>query len=133
MKDRICTHCYYVGQPTTQGLGSFAVDALMWMMFFSLSMFSSIFLLMLIPLGWTVYHVAIYRKSTCPKCSRINMVSTTSAKGRKALQGPSVVISYRASEDPERIAEAEANKQPQPNRRAADGQSGERRRAADAS
>ena len=102
MKDRVCTHCYYVGQPTTQGMGSFAVDALLWMIFFSLSMFSSIFLLMLIPLGWTVYHIAIYNTSTCPKCSRLNMVSTTSKKGLNALKGPNVTVSYRASEDPSR-------------------------------
>lgn len=129
MKDRICTSCYYVGQPTTQGIGSFAVDIFMWLMFFSLSMFSSIFPLMLIPLAWTVYHVAIYRKSTCPKCSRINMVSLTSAKGRRALQGPSVVVSYRASEDPERIAEDKTNKQD--NRRDSDKSEEERRRTAD--
>lgn len=113
MKDRVCTHCYHVGQPTTQGMGSFSVDALMWLIFFSLSMFSSVFPLMLIPLGWTIYHIAIYRKSTCPKCGRLNMVSTTSRKGLKALKGPSVVISYSAADDPNRKDET----QPQGERR----------------
>ncbi len=120
MKDRICTHCYHVGQPTTQGIGSFAVDVLMWMIFFSLSMFSSIFPLMLIPVLWTTYHIAIYRKSTCPKCGRINMVSLTSRKGKRALAGPTVVVSYRASEDPERIneeQEEETKQEAQPERR----------------
>ncbi len=102
MKDRVCTHCYHVGRPTTQGMGSFAVDAMMWMIFISLSMFSSIFPLMLIPLGWTIYHIAIYRKSTCPECGRLNMVSMTSKKGRKALRGSDVVISYVAADDPDR-------------------------------
>ena len=83
-------------------MGSFAVDALMWMIFLSLSMFSSILPLMLIPLAWTTYHIAIYRKSTCPECGRLNMVSLTSRKGKKALQGPDVVISYAAAEDPDR-------------------------------
>ncbi|ALP51844.1 hypothetical protein Tel_01085 [Candidatus Tenderia electrophaga] len=114
MKDRICTHCYYVGQPTTQGMGSFAVDALMWLIFFSLSMFSSIFPLMLIPLAWTSYHILIYNKSTCPKCGRLNMVRLESRKGKRALQGPSVKVSYSAAEDPERPDE-----QPQPPRRRA--------------
>ena len=102
MKDRICTHCYHVGKPITQGMGSFAVDALMWMIFLSLSMCSSIFPLMLIPLGWTIYHIAIYRKSTCPECGRLNMVSMTSKKGKKALKGSDVVVSYVAADDPER-------------------------------
>ena len=102
MQDRICTHCYHVGQPITQGMGSFAVDALMWMMFLSLSMFSSVFPLMLIPLGWTIYHIAIYRKSTCPECGRLNMVSMTSKKGKRALKGSDVVISYVAADDPSR-------------------------------
>jgi len=112
MKDRICTNCYHVGQPITQGMGSFAVDALMWMMFLSLSMFSSIFPLMLIPLGWTIYHIAIYRKSTCPECGRLNMVSMTSKKGRRALRGSDVVISYVAADDPDRT-----DVQPQQERR----------------
>lgn len=102
MKDRICTHCYHVGQPVPQGPGSFFVDTLMWLMFFSLSMFSSIFLLMLIPLGWTIYHIMVYNKTTCPECGRLNMVSLTSSKGIKALQGPTVNISYSAAADPER-------------------------------
>ncbi len=130
MKDRICTSCYHVGQPTSQGMGSFAVDIFMWMMFFSLSMFSSIFLLMLVPLAWTTYHVAIYNKSTCPECGRLDMVSLTSAKGKKALAGPSVVVSYRASEDPDRKDEVE---QPQQHRRASDnGEQVGRRRTSDA-
>ncbi len=118
MKDRVCTSCYHVGQPITQGIGSFTVDALIWMTFISMSIFSSIFPLMIIPILWTTYHIAIYRKSTCPKCGRINMVSKTSAKGRRALQGPTVVVSYRASDDPERSGTEEAPQDEQ--RRASD-------------
>ena len=68
---------------------------------------------MLIPLGWSIYHIAIYRKSTCPECGRLNMVSMTSKKGKKALAGSDVVVSYRASEDPSRT-----DVQPQQERRA---------------
>lgn len=110
MKDRICTHCYHVGQPIVQGMGSFAVDMLIWMMFFSLSMMSSIFPLMLIPVAWTVYHIAIYRKSTCPKCERINMVSLTSRKGKRALRGPTVKVTYYDPPDTK-------NSEPENNRR----------------
>ena len=107
MADRICTNCYHVGEPISQGLGSFAVDILMWLMFFSLSMFSSLFVLMLVPLAWTVFHIAVYNKTTCPQCGRLNMVALDSKKGRAALAGPSVVISYSAAADPERSDVAE--------------------------
>ena len=132
MKDRVCTHCYFVGQPTVQGMGSFAVDALMWLIFFSLSMFSSIFPLMLIPLAWTTYHILIYSKSTCPKCGRLNMVSTSSRKGKKALKGPTVLVSYSAADDPNRKDELQSHGERR-GRRASDNvdPAQQRRRAAD--
>ena len=125
MKDRVCTSCYHVGQPTVQGPGSFAVDALLWLVFFSLSMFSSLFPLMLIPLAWTIYHVAVYRKTTCPNCGRLDMVNTNSRKGREALKGPKWKVTYRRP--PEMEGESAAQeRRAQPQRRAAD-----RRRAHD--
>ncbi len=122
MKDRICTYCYHVGQPTTQGVGSFAVDGLIWMMFFSLAMMSSLFPLMIIPVAWTAYHIAIYRKSTCPKCGRINMVSLTSRKGKRALRGPTVKVTY-FSEDG---SEHDTQPAPQQHRRANDRRASDR-------
>ncbi len=101
-KDRICTHCYHIGQPVSQGMGSFFVDGLMWLVFSSLAVLSAFFPLILIPLGWTIYHIAVYRKTTCPECGRLNMVSKTSSKGIKALRGPTVNISYSAADDPNR-------------------------------
>ena len=107
MKDRICTSCFHVGQPTKQGPGSFFVDALIWLSFISLSVLSSIFVLMIIPIAWTTYHIWVYDKTTCPKCGRLNMVSLTSRKGREALQGPKWVVSYKASEE-DQASEEEA-------------------------
>ncbi len=99
MKDRICTSCFHVGKPTKQGPGSFFVDALIWLSFISFSVLSSIFILMIIPIAWTAYHIYLYDKTTCPECGRLNMVSLTSRKGREALQGPKWVVSYKASEE----------------------------------
>ncbi len=98
MKERICTSCYHVGKPIKQGPGSFFVDAMIWMVFISLSILSAIFVLMIIPVVWTLYHLWVYDKTTCPKCERIAMVSLTSRKGREALNGPKWVVSYKAPE-----------------------------------
>ncbi len=98
-KDRICTSCYHIGKPVAQGAGSFFVDALIWLSFISLSILSSFFILILIPISWTVYHIAVYRKTTCPKCERLDMVSMTSRKGLEALKGPKWVVSYEAPEE----------------------------------
>ena len=82
MKDKICTSCGYVGKPTSQGVGSFAVDGVIWIIGISLSVFSSIFAIMLIPVAWTVYHVVLYKTTTCPKCGDIAMVGLKSKKAQ---------------------------------------------------
>jgi hypothetical protein len=99
MKDRVCTSCYYVGKPTTQGIESFFMDALIWLCFISFALLSSFLPLVIIPIAWTSYHIAVYNKTTCPKCGRLNMVSLTSRKGREALKGPNWVISYSAADE----------------------------------
>ncbi len=111
MKDRICTSCFHVGKPTKQGPGSFFVDALIWLSFISLSVLSSIFVLMIVPIAWTAYHIAVYNKTTCPKCGRLNMVSLTSRKGREALKGPKWVVSYRADEAQQEQSSQEEKKE----------------------
>lgn len=99
MKDRICTSCYHVGKPTTQGIESFFVDALIWLSFSSFAILSAMIPLMIIPIAWTTFHIAVYNKTTCPKCGKLNMVRMTSRKGREALRGPKFVISYTATEE----------------------------------
>jgi hypothetical protein len=99
MKDRVCTSCYHVGKPTTQGIESFFMDALIWLCFTSFALLSSFIPIMIVPVAWTTYHIAVYRKTTCPKCGRLNMVSMTSRKGREALRGPKWVISYSAADE----------------------------------
>lgn len=89
MKDRVCAYCGYIGKPTTQGVGSFFVDAFIWLIFGSLTAMSGLIPLMLLPMGWTVYHLVKYKTTTCPKCENIEMVSMTSKPGRMVLEGRS--------------------------------------------
>ena len=85
MKEKICKNCGYVGIPTSQGLGSFFVDAMLWLIFTSFTLFSAFFPLLLLPLGWTIFHLITYKTITCPKCGNLDMVSLTSAKGKEIL------------------------------------------------
>lgn len=103
MEDRVCKKCYHVGKPIPQERGSFFVDALIWVSFFSVAMLSSFIPILLIPVAWTVYHLAVFNKSTCPECGEIEMVSLRSRKGKKALLGSPVVVTYRAPDYDERI------------------------------
>lgn len=89
MKDRVCTYCGYIGTPTTQGMGSFFVDAFIWLIFGSLTAMSGLIPLMLLPLAWTVYHLVKYKTTTCPQCENIEMVSMNSRAGRMVLEGAS--------------------------------------------
>ena len=86
MKDRICTYCGYIGQPTTQGLGSFFVDGFIWLVVSSIVLMSGIFPLLLIPVSWTIYHIAKYKTTTCPRCENLDMVSLGSKKGKAVLR-----------------------------------------------
>jgi hypothetical protein len=107
MKDRVCTSCYYVGKPTTQGVESFFMDALIWLCFLSFAFLSSFLPLIIVPIAWTTYHIAVYNKTTCPKCGRLNMVSMSSSKGREAIKGPKWVISYSAADEAAKAAASE--------------------------
>lgn len=94
MKDKLCTSCGYIGKPTTQGIGSFAVDGVIWLIGLSLSVFSSVFAIMIIPVAWTIYHLLLYRTTTCPKCGNIAMVSQGSHKAQEYLERPTISTVY---------------------------------------
>ena len=85
MKDKVCKSCGYIGKPTSQGLGSFFVDGMLWLVFSSFTLFSAFFPLMLIPLGWTIFHIITYKTITCPKCEDLDMISMNSTRGKKIL------------------------------------------------
>lgn len=89
MKDRVCGYCGYIGTPITQGISSFFVDAFIWLIFGSLTAMSGLIPVMLLPLGWTIYHLVKYKTTTCPKCENIEMVSMTSKTGKQILEGRS--------------------------------------------
>lgn len=84
MTTKICKNCGHIGEPTVQGAGSFFVDALLWLVFASFTLFSAFLPFMLIPLGWTIFHLITYKSITCPKCENFDMVSLNSKKGKQA-------------------------------------------------
>lgn len=84
--EKVCTGCGYVGQPIPQGLGSFVVDVAIWLLFSGMVLLTFFIPLILIPLGWTVYHLLTYFTVNCPKCENYDMVSLDSDKGRAALK-----------------------------------------------
>lgn len=83
MSDRICTNCGYTGQPSPQGIGSFTVDVIVWLVCWGLAVFSDIFALMLIAVAWSLYHVALYKIATCPSCGDMVMVALDSEKAER--------------------------------------------------
>lgn len=85
MKEKVCSSCGYVGKPVPQCAGSFLVDGLLWMVVGSLTLMSGLLPLLLIPLGWTVFHVVKFNSVKCPKCENLDMVSKRSRKGRSVL------------------------------------------------
>jgi hypothetical protein len=85
MTTKICQHCGHIGEPTTQGAGSFFVDVMIWMVFISFTLFSAFLPFLLIPLAWTIYHIITYKSITCPKCEDFEMVRLNSRKGKAAM------------------------------------------------
>ena len=84
MKDRICTSCGYGGKPIRQCYESFLVDLMLWLVVGALALMTGLLPLLLLPLGWTVYHLARFGNSKCPRCENLDMVSLDSRKGREA-------------------------------------------------
>ena len=86
MTDRVCKSCGYVGKAEHQSWGTFVVDAFIWLMFGSLTLFSGLLFVLLIPLSWTIYHIALFSNTQCPKCESLDMVSLESKKGKAVLE-----------------------------------------------
>lgn len=101
MKDKLCTYCGHIGKPTSQGAGSFAVDGVIWIIGLSLSIFTGIFAFLVIPLGWSIYHIALYKTTTCPKCGNIAMVGLNSKKAEQYRKDTSQVKTVYQAENRE--------------------------------
>lgn len=86
MKDRVCTSCGYIGKPINQCLGSFIVDAFIWLSVSSIAFTTGLIPLLIIPLAWTIYHLAKFRTTKCPKCECLDMVSIDSTNGKAVLE-----------------------------------------------
>ena len=80
MTDRVCKSCGYIGKAEHQSWGTFIVDAFIWLMFGSLTLFSGLLFVLVIPLAWSIYHIALFGNTQCPKCESLDMVPMDSAR-----------------------------------------------------
>jgi len=85
MKDRVCTSCGFEGKPIKQCMASFLVDAFVWGIVGSLAVVTGLLPALIIPVAWTLYHLAKFNTTKCPKCGDLEMVSKNSHKGRIKL------------------------------------------------
>lgn len=86
MKDRICTSCGHVGKPKKQCIESFFVDAFVWGTVGSFAFATGFLPVLVIPVAWTLYHLAKFGTTKCPACGDLEMVSMDSRKGRAAIK-----------------------------------------------
>jgi ribosomal protein L32 len=99
MKNRVCKACGHVGKPTKQCLGSFLVDAFIWGTVGSLALMSGLLPLLLVPVAWTLYHLAKFGTTKCPECGELEMVSMDSRKGREVLDPHRKVKVWHSSDE----------------------------------
>ena len=85
MKDRVCTSCGFEGKPIKQCIESFLVDAFIWGIVGGGVLVTGLWPALAIPVVWTIYHLAKFKTTKCPKCGDLEMVSKTSRKGQRAL------------------------------------------------
>jgi hypothetical protein len=100
MKDRICASCGHVGKPVPQCLGSFLLDVLVWGTVGAAALATAILPLLLVPLAWTIYHVARFNTTKCPACGDLEMVALDSRRGRAVAARLDAVTVWKA-EKPE--------------------------------
>jgi predicted RNA-binding Zn-ribbon protein involved in translation (DUF1610 family) len=92
MKDRVCTSCGFEGKPVKQCYESFLVDAFIWGIVGSGVLVTGLWPALAIPVAWTIYHLAKFKTTKCPKCGDLEMVSKESSKGRAALNKEAVQV-----------------------------------------
>ncbi len=99
MKNKICTECGHIGKPIPQKKSSFAVDAVIWMIFVFGAGMSQFLPLLLVPLAWSIYHIVRFNSVKCPACESLEMVSLNSRRGKAMERDPHPMhIIYKAGE-----------------------------------
>lgn len=99
MKDRVCCSCGHIGKPVNQPLATFMVDFLAWGTIGGAAVVTGILPLALIPLAWSIYHLAKFRTTTCPACGDLEMVSMNSRKGKEVLNPETQVTVWKPIEE----------------------------------
>lgn len=92
MKSRVCTNCGYHGHAVPQAKESFLVDAMIWATLGSAGLMTGLLPLLVIPMAWTVYHIAKFNTTQCPKCENLDMVSVNSRKGKPIISGENAYV-----------------------------------------
>lgn len=85
MKTKVCSTCGHVGKPVRQCFESFLVDALAWLIGFNIALVTGVLPLLVLPLAWTLYHIARFRDTKCPQCGDLSMVEMHSTTGKNIL------------------------------------------------
>ncbi|MDH5231385.1 MAG: hypothetical protein OEZ58_05370 [Gammaproteobacteria bacterium] len=85
MKSKICKSCGHVGKPVPQSGDTFFVDLFLWLVTLSVVGLSGLVPLLLIPMLWTVYHLARFNSVQCPECASLDMISLESRQGKALL------------------------------------------------
>lgn len=86
MKNRVCTHCGFVGKPGSEDGMSYFVDFFVWLMVFSIAMITGIFPLVVLAPVFSLFHFFRFHRARCPKCENLNMVSVSGKVGRALLR-----------------------------------------------
>ena len=84
MSMKVYSSCGYMGKPVNQCMDSFLLDLFVWLIVGSVTLMTGLLPLLIIPAGWTVYHIINFR-TKCPECSNLDMVSLNSSKGKDTL------------------------------------------------
>jgi hypothetical protein len=61
------------------------VDLMLWLVVGNLALMSGLLPFIIIPAAWTIYHIAKFHTTKCPKCSDLSMVSVNSAQGKAVI------------------------------------------------
>jgi hypothetical protein len=92
MKNRVCTSCGTVGEPVKQCLESFFVDAFIWATVGSIALMAGLIPVLLVPVAWTLYHLAKFGTTKCPECGDLERVSLSSQKGTETLSPSTSIV-----------------------------------------
>ena len=73
MKNKECSHCGYIGHPIHDEYGSLVIDAVVWLVAFTLAAITGIIYLAILGPLVSIWHILTFRSHRCPKCGSWEM------------------------------------------------------------